>query len=113
MFKSIAIFKENENPNDNHLPQYVVVELELYEGEIWDNEHPTHVPIFPVEKRCHYQCCSRKQIPLEICWAKTLHTFQGSEAGKKKKEKKKVEKKKTVSKKSKRVSKDKKAKVKK
>ena len=57
----------------------------MYEGEIWDKDHPTHVPIFPVEKRCHYQCCSRKQIPLEICWAKSLHNFQGSEAGKKKK----------------------------
>ena len=75
------IFKQGENPNEGHLPTVVVVELKHYRGPIWDTDNPTHVPIVPIERWCEPMCCTRKQIPLQIAWAKTIHSLQGHNAG--------------------------------
>jgi hypothetical protein len=58
----------------------VVVDLKHYRGPIWEKQHPTHVPIFQVHKRCGPNCCTWTQIPLHIAWAKTGHSGQGHSA---------------------------------
>jgi hypothetical protein len=75
------IFKQGENPNEGHLPTVVVVDLKHYRGTIWDKDNPTHVPIVPIQRRCEPMCCARKQIPLQIAWAKTIHSLQGHNTG--------------------------------
>jgi hypothetical protein len=75
------IFGQGENPNEGHLPTVVVVDLKHYRGSIWDKDNPTHVPIVPIQRRCEPRCCTRKQIPLQIAWAKTIHSLQGHNAG--------------------------------
>jgi hypothetical protein len=75
------IFRQVENPNEGHLPTVVVVDLKHYRGPIWDKDNPTHVPIVPIQRRCEPMCCTRKQIPLQIAWAKTIHSLQGHNAG--------------------------------
>jgi hypothetical protein len=59
----------------------VVVDLKHYRGPIWDKDNPTHVPIVPIQRRYEPMCCTRKQIPLQIAWAKTIHSLQGHDAG--------------------------------
>jgi hypothetical protein len=75
------IFRQGENPNDGHLPTVVVVDLKHYRGPIWDKDNPTNVPIVTIQRRCEPMCCTRKQIPLQIAWAKTIHSLQGHNAG--------------------------------
>jgi hypothetical protein len=75
------IFRQGEYPNEGHLPTVVVVDLKHYRGPIWDKDNPTHVPIVPIQRRYKPMCCTRKQIPLQIAWAKTIHSLQGHNAG--------------------------------
>jgi hypothetical protein len=75
------IFKEGGNPNEGHLPTVVVVDITHYRGPIWDDDNPTHVPIVPIQMRCEPMWCTRKQIPLQIAWAKTIHSLQGHNTG--------------------------------
>jgi hypothetical protein len=75
------IFRQGENPNEGHLPTVVFVDLKHYRRPIWDKDNPTHVPILPIQRRCEPMCCTRKQIPLKIAWAKTIHSLQGHNAG--------------------------------
>jgi hypothetical protein len=75
------IYKKGENPNNGDLPHVVVVDFKHYRGPIWDEDNPTHVPIVPVKRRCDPMCCSRQQIPLQLAWAKTVHSLQGHNAG--------------------------------
>jgi hypothetical protein len=75
------IFREGENPNEGHLPTVVVMDLKHYRGAIWDKDNPTHVPIVPIQRRCEPMCCTRKQRPLQIAWAKTINSLQGHNAG--------------------------------
>jgi hypothetical protein len=44
-------------------------------------EHPTWVPIPPLELSCENHSCEIKYIPLSLAWAKTGHVFQGQSAG--------------------------------
>jgi hypothetical protein len=75
------IFRQGENPNEGHLSTVVVVDLKHYRGPIWGKNSPTYVPIVPIQRRCKPMCCTRKQIPLHIAWAKTIHSIQGHNAG--------------------------------
>jgi hypothetical protein len=75
------IFRQGENPNEGHLPAVVVVDLKHYRGPILGKDNPTHVPIVPIQRRCEPKCCTRKQIPLQIVWAKTIHSLQGHNSG--------------------------------
>ena len=75
------IFREGENPNNKDLPLVVVVDFKPYRAPVWDTQNLTHVPIVPVQRRCEPMCCTRKQIPLQIAWAKTIHSIQGHNAG--------------------------------
>jgi hypothetical protein len=58
-----------------------VVDLKNYRGPILDKDNPTHVPIVPIQWRYEPMCCTRKQIPLQIAWAKTIHSLHGHNAG--------------------------------
>ena len=40
-----------------------------------------HVPIPSVESSCKLHCCSRRFIPLNLAYARTIHRFQGLTAG--------------------------------
>jgi hypothetical protein len=75
------IFRQGENPNEGNLPTVVVVDLKHYRGPIWDKDNPTHVTIVPIKRWCEPMCCTRKQIPLHIAWAKTIHSLQGHNSG--------------------------------
>jgi hypothetical protein len=69
------------NPNNGYLPLVVVVDFKHYRGPIWGKQHPTQVPIIPIQKRCEQSWCTQKQIPLHIAWANTIHSVQGHNAG--------------------------------
>lgn len=75
------IFKDNDNPNNGDLPDHVVVDFPLYTGPAWDRNNPTHVPLPMVSFQCKYKCCVRTFCPLELCFARTIHKFQGLGAG--------------------------------
>lgn len=75
------VFLPQQDPNNGGLPLYVVVDFPLYRGPAWDTEHPTHVPIPIVETMCDKSCCFRTYCPLQLCYARTIHKFQGLGAG--------------------------------
>ena len=76
------VFHEGQNPNDNQLPAYVLVEFGLYQGPVFDPDNRHLIPITPITIGCNnFGCCNRKFIPLKLAFAKTCHTFQGQSAG--------------------------------
>jgi hypothetical protein len=75
------VFEEGHNPNFGDFPKYVLVDFPQYCGPPFLPQHPSWVPITPVESKCKYFCCTCKFIPLQLCYAKTVHTFQGQNAG--------------------------------
>ena len=76
------VFKNNESPNENHLPMYVMCEFPHYTGPIFDPCNPKHVPIAPIKAMCKLKCgCFREYVPLTVAFGKTIHTFQGMNVG--------------------------------
>jgi len=75
------VFRQNENPNLNHQPLYVLVEFPQYEGPSWSKTNNKLVPIVPVTKFCNRFCCTRQFIPLVLAFGRTGHTFQGMNVG--------------------------------
>lgn len=74
-------FAPGKNPQTNDLPEYVVVDFPSYKGPPWIDDKPTYVPIPPVTVTCNRGCCEAYFIPLCLAFARTIHTFQGMEAG--------------------------------
>jgi len=82
------VFKNGETPNTGHLPLYVAVDFPSYLGHyknygeyIWDKNHPTTIPI-PIVSTIEDK--TNKTItfcPLVLSFARTIHTFQGQQAG--------------------------------
>ena len=76
------VYEHDHSPNNGDLPLYVLVRLSDYNGPPLLSEDPKLVPIVPVEMLCNNGCCcKRKFIPLSLAFAKTIHTFQGGNAG--------------------------------
>jgi hypothetical protein len=78
------IFHENETPNNNDLPQYIIVNFPQYKGPIFDKNNPKYVPITTRETtfcKKEYCTCTRKYMPLTLAFGKTIHTFQGQNVG--------------------------------
>ena len=65
------------------LPDVVMVEVPNYSGPPFITEKPKVIPIFPVERKIECRCnfCKRKQIPLRLGWATTIHRCQGMTIG--------------------------------
>ena len=80
-FVEEIVFAKGRNPNEGDLPEYVVVDFPLYKGPAWDKRKPTRIPVPMCNAPCKYRCCQRKFCPLELCFARTIHKFQGLEAG--------------------------------
>jgi hypothetical protein len=75
------VYNNNESPNTGHLPRYVLIRLPAYKGPPFLPDDPKIVPIVPLTRICPTHCCQQTFLPLKICFAKTIHTFQGSNAG--------------------------------
>ena len=76
------LYEHGHSPNNGDLPLYVLVRLSDYNGPPLVPEDPKLFPIVPVEMLCNNGCCcKRKFIPLSLAFAKTIHTFQGGNAG--------------------------------
>ena len=75
------VFEEGKNPNAGDLPLYVAVDFPSYTGPVWDENKPTVVPIPIVKSFCDKGCCQIQYLPLELAFAKSIHTFQGMQAG--------------------------------
>ena len=60
-----------------------MVEVPNYSGPPFIANKPKVIPIFPVERKVECRCnfCRRKQIPLRLGWATTIHRCQGMTIG--------------------------------
>jgi ATP-dependent exoDNAse (exonuclease V) alpha subunit len=76
------IYGRDKTPNDS-LPYVIMVEFSSYTGPAFLKDYPRRLPIVPVERRldcfCHF--CKRKQMPLRLGWASTIHRCQGITVG--------------------------------
>jgi hypothetical protein len=75
------VYYENESPITGHMPRYVLVYFPSYTGPQFLEDSNNVIPIVPVEGLCTYRCCKRIFVPLQLCYAKTIHKFQGQSAG--------------------------------
>ena len=80
----VDIIYLNGNKPENSLPDAVMVEFHSYTGPPFVDENPKLVPLLPVERKLDCSCnfCRRKQIPLRLGWASTIHRCQGMTIGK-------------------------------
>ena len=98
------IFDKDQNPNFGYQPKYVIVHFPQYIGPAWNSKNPKvcltkqhscitqlsenhtltldkDIPILTVSVSCKFKCCQRTFIPLELSFARTIHKFQGLQAG--------------------------------
>ena len=75
------VFLPSQSPENRDLPAFVLVDFQHYVGPAFIAKKPTYVPIAPITVRCDYGCCERTQIPLNLSFGKTMHTFQGMSVG--------------------------------
>jgi len=71
------VYKQGHSPNQGHFPHYVIVDFPSYTGPSYDSRHPKWVPIPTITtyKPSQIYC------PLQLSYARTIHTFQGYQAG--------------------------------
>lgn len=75
------VYLDGQNPNDGHLPLYVLVNFPSYVVPPFDVRNHTYVPIPSIKQ---YDQETRSEIvfvPLQLSFARTIHTFQGYQAG--------------------------------
>jgi hypothetical protein len=75
------VYNKNESSHSGHLPRYVLVHFPNYTGPQFITDHANVIPIVPIQKSCFRYCCVRTYMPIQLCYAKTIHTFQGQSAG--------------------------------
>lgn len=75
------VYQKHESPNTGFLPRYVLVRMPAYKGPPFIQQDPKIIPVVPISRLCPNRCCEQTFIPLKVCFAKTIHTFQGSSAG--------------------------------
>jgi hypothetical protein len=75
------VYNEGQSPNAGHLPRYVLVRFPSYNGKPFISSDPKVIPIVPIQRNCTKHCCQQEFIPLRLCFAKTIHAFQGQQAG--------------------------------
>ena len=72
---------QDPNPNNGDLPDFIVVAIPHYKGPTWHEDHPTHVPIPLCHEICSRGCCAKQYVPLQLCFATTIHKIQGLSIG--------------------------------
>ena len=79
----IDILYLNNNTLQKTLPDVVLVNFPGYSGPPFLDNYPTVIPVVPVERKLDCSCgyCRRKQIPLRLGWATTIHRCQGMTIG--------------------------------
>ena len=79
------IYKQDCNPNFGHFPEYIAVDFPSFSPPDnvtpFDKEHPQVVPIPMAFQMCKYRCCKIIVCPLVVAFGRTIHSFQGQEAG--------------------------------
>ena len=78
--EDILYLNERKPPE---LPDVAMVRFPNYSGPPFISQDAQLVPIFPVERKmdCPCQFWRRKQIPLRLGWATTIHRCQGMTIG--------------------------------
>ena len=79
----VDIVYQNGHKPPDCFPDAVMVHFPGYTGPAFIEEDPKVVPIVPVTRKidCKCHCCFRKQIPLRLGWATTIHRCQGMTVG--------------------------------
>ena len=76
------VYKCSESPNNGQLPEYVLVVFPTCCGPPFNLLYPKAVPIVPVSVMCTKSCCcTRLFLPLTLSFGRTVHTYQGQNAG--------------------------------
>jgi hypothetical protein len=75
------VLDKSHSPNFGDFPLYVLVGFLQYDGMPLTATMKKVIPIVHQEVQCKYKCCCKKFIPLSLCYAKTIHTFHGQNAG--------------------------------
>jgi hypothetical protein len=71
------VYPEGLSPSDGGFPEFVVVDFPKYTGPPWMEDHPTWIPVCPVERRLDCHCCKRILPPLRPGFGTTIHRVQG------------------------------------
>ena len=71
------LYQDDHKPPD--LPIAVLVNFDNYAGPLFLSSHPNCVPISPLsfEWESNGRRLSRQQVPLQLCYAITIHKSQG------------------------------------
>ena len=73
------VYNIGESPNLGHFPQYILVAFPSYNGPPFDPQHVNWVPIPTISTV--KDKATVKYVPLELSYSKTIHKFQGYQAG--------------------------------